>query len=388
MEVLFGIVIGIGGILLVMVLRSFTTLFHEMGHAIPALLFSKEKVQVYIGTYGDTEHGASFSLGRLDIFFKFNFLAWNIGMCRHQGQTNAWRNFLIIVGGPIASLLIAIPLLFFLPQAQAQPLLHFSIFVFVGAAMLDLVSNLFPYGSQMHTDSGKSIYNDGMQLLSLWKRGSLPQVYFEMEQLIAKKNFVGAIEKGKPVVTGDKTKPEVYDLMVQALKQEKEYEDIITAIKLKSQYYELKPSDYHMMGVANTKLNRFNEALKFLNQACYKEYTNGRMLLDRGYLHLQRSDAMAALDDFNAALHFDGSLLQAVVYRGLAMIRLEEADEAIKDLEQVVELKPDYALAWFYLGQAYEADKEDELAFTAYTKAKELGCDEHGLDYRLQLLGD
>ncbi len=388
MEVLFGIGIGIGGILLVMVLRSFTTLFHEMGHAIPALIFSKDKVQVYIGTYGDTEHGATISLGRLDIFYKFNFLAWNIGMCKHQGQTNAWRNFLIIVGGPIASLLIAIPLLFFLPQAQANPILHFAIIVFVGAAMLDLVSNLFPYGSQMHTDSGKSIYNDGMQLLSLWKRGSLPTVYFQMEKLIAEKNFVDAIEKGKPIVTGDKTKPEVYDLMVQALREEKEYEDIITAIKLKSQFYELKPTDYHMMGVANTKLNRFDEALKFLNQACYKEYTNGLMLKDRGYLHLQRSDAMAALDDFNAALHFNGSLLDAVVYRALAMIRLEEPGEAIVDLKQVVELEPEYALAWFYLGQAYEASKEDDLAFDAYTKAKELGCKEHGLDYRLQLLGD
>ena len=176
--------------------------------------------------------------------------------------------------------------------------------------------------------------------------------------------------------------------MVQALQQEREYEDIITAIKLKSQYYELKPSDYHMMGVANTKLNRFDEALKFLNQACYKEYTNGQMLMDRGYLHLQRSDAMAAFDDFNAALHFDGSLLQAVVYRALAMIRLEESGEAIVDLKQVVELDPKHALAWFYLGQAYEANKEDELAFAAYTKAKELGCEEHGLDYRLQLLGD
>ena len=371
-----------------MVLRSFTTLFHEMGHAIPALLFSKEKVQVYIGTYGDTEKGATLSLGRLDIFFRFNFLAWNIGMCRHAGQINKWRSVVIILGGPIASLMIAVPLLSFLPQAEAQPLLHFAIFVFVAAAILDLVSNLFPYGNQMHTDNGQTIYNDGMQLLGLWKRRSLPSAYFEMEELMAAKNFVAAIEKGKPEIMDTKTMPEVYSLMVQALLHENEYEDIITAIKLKSQYYELQPSDYHMMGVANTKLNRFDDALKFLNQACYKEYSNGRMLLDRGYLHLQRSDAMSALDDLNAALHYDGSLLQAVVYRALAMIRLDEPASAIEDLKQVLDHEPEDALAWFYLGQAYEENKEDKLAFAAYTRAKELGSEEHGLDYRLQLLGD
>ena len=143
-----------------------------------------------------------------------------------------------------------------------------------------------------------------------------------------------------------------------------------------------------MMGVANTKLNRFDEALKFLNQACYKEYSNGLMLLDRGYLHLQRSDAMAALDDFNAAFHYDGSLLMAVIYRALAMIRIEEPESAIEDLKQVLDLEPENSLAWFYLGQAYQENKEDRLAYNAYIKAKELGCEEHGLDYRIQLLED
>ncbi len=387
MEVLFGIGLAIGGILLVMVLRSFTTLFHEMGHAIPALLFSREKVQVYIGTYGGTEDGASLSLGRLDIFFKFNFLAWNIGMCRHAGQMTLWRSFLIILGGPIASLMIAVPLLFFLPHTAAQPLLHFMIFVFVAAAVLDFVSNLFPFGSQMYTGNGDAIYNDGLQLVGLCKRLSLPDVYFEMEQLITKENYVEAIKKGRPMIMDGKAKPQIYDLMVSALYHEKEYEDIITATKLKSQHYELSPSDYYMLGKANTKLNHFDDALKFLNQACYKQYSNSRMLMDRGYLHLQRSDASSALDDLNAALHFDGSLLQAVVYRALALIRLDEATQAIDDLEAVLKVKPNHTVAWFYMGQAHEKNKDDELALAAYKKAKELGCEEHGLDYRLQLLG-
>lgn len=29
--------------------RSITTFFHELGHAIPALLFTEEKVTVYVG---------------------------------------------------------------------------------------------------------------------------------------------------------------------------------------------------------------------------------------------------------------------------------------------------------------------------------------------------
>ncbi|MBK8341854.1 MAG: M50 family metallopeptidase [Bacteroidetes bacterium] len=39
--------------LLVFITRTFTVLFHELGHAIPAILMSKKAVTIYIGSYGD-----------------------------------------------------------------------------------------------------------------------------------------------------------------------------------------------------------------------------------------------------------------------------------------------------------------------------------------------
>lgn len=385
MEVLLGIGIALGGMALVLTIRSITTLFHELGHAIPALIFSKEKVNVYVGTYGKADQGFPIHLGRLSIFFRFNFLTWNIGMCSHGGIRPLWHNLITVIGGPIASLLISIPLLLFLVNVDLHPLTSFCISVFVMAASIDFFTNMIPSGSSGYTDDGNSIFNDGMQLKYLFRRLSLPEVYFEMEELIVKKEFVAAIETGRANIVNKKAKPEVYDLMIEALNEEREYEDIITASKLKAQHYPLTANDYHTMGKAYTKLNQFEDALKFLNEACYKKHDNADMLFDRGYLHLQRSDHQAAYNDFCASLHFNPNQTKSILYRALSLIRLDEPKDAIHDLEVIIKYEPENDVAWFYLGMAHEESGNDMHAFDCYTMAKQMGCKEHGLEYRLQL---
>ena len=53
MQLIFGILIALFGLALIIVIKLSTTFFHEMGHAIPALIFTKKPVSVYVGSYGD-----------------------------------------------------------------------------------------------------------------------------------------------------------------------------------------------------------------------------------------------------------------------------------------------------------------------------------------------
>ena len=94
--------------------RSITTLFHELGHAIPALIFSREPVHVYIGSYGEEQKYIRLKIGRLTIFFRFNFLDWRIGLCRHMGKLNYRQDLITTLGGPIMSLSIAVFLIIFM----------------------------------------------------------------------------------------------------------------------------------------------------------------------------------------------------------------------------------------------------------------------------------
>ena len=85
-------------------LRSFATLFHEMGHAIVAWLLTSEKVSVCVGL----NSAKPFSVGqRMTIQFSFQK---GIQGCTHyyEGRCPVPVRLLVLLGGPILSLLIAL----------------------------------------------------------------------------------------------------------------------------------------------------------------------------------------------------------------------------------------------------------------------------------------
>jgi len=66
------------------VLRPLTTFIHEMGHAIPSLLYTKGIVTIYVGSYGDPDKSIHFTVGRLKVYFKYNPLLWDSGLCGYN----------------------------------------------------------------------------------------------------------------------------------------------------------------------------------------------------------------------------------------------------------------------------------------------------------------
>ena len=74
MQYLPGIFFGL--FLLVVITRPFTVLFHELGHAIPAMLMTKQGATVYVGSYGDKKQSFQLALGGLEIWFRYNPFKW------------------------------------------------------------------------------------------------------------------------------------------------------------------------------------------------------------------------------------------------------------------------------------------------------------------------
>ncbi len=56
-------------------------LIHELGHAIPALRYTSEKVVIYICSYGQTKDSVSIRINRLEIWFNYNVFRWRGGLC-------------------------------------------------------------------------------------------------------------------------------------------------------------------------------------------------------------------------------------------------------------------------------------------------------------------
>ena len=70
-------------------------------------------------------------------------------------------------------------------------------------------------------------------------------------------------------------------------------------------------------------------------------------------LLLRYSQYEEAEETLTKAIKYDKNNYEAYYYRGCAKVNAQKYEEAIKDFEKAVELKHDYADAYFNMGRSY-----------------------------------
>jgi hypothetical protein len=97
-------------IVLFIIINQITTIFHELGHAIPALIFTKDTVKLILGK--DISKTKIISVSRLNIELRgfspsTGFVYWN------AGKMTKSQKLVATTGGPLVSLIIGVSLIFF-----------------------------------------------------------------------------------------------------------------------------------------------------------------------------------------------------------------------------------------------------------------------------------
>ena len=90
-------------------------------------------------------------------------------------------------------------------------------------------------------------------------------------------------------------------------------------------------------------------------------------------LLLRYSEFKKAEETFTKAIKYDKNNFEAYYYRGCARVNAMKYDEAIADFEKAVELKPDYADAYFNLGRTYYMKHDEDKACEYYKLADKYG---------------
>lgn len=90
-------------------------------------------------------------------------------------------------------------------------------------------------------------------------------------------------------------------------------------------------------------------------------------------LLLRYSKFDEAEETLTKAIKYDKHNFEAYYYRGCAKVNGQKYKEAIADFEKAVELKPDYADAYFNLGNTYFLMHEEEKACEYYRLADKYG---------------
>ena len=90
-------------------------------------------------------------------------------------------------------------------------------------------------------------------------------------------------------------------------------------------------------------------------------------------LLLRYSQYEEAEEALTKAIKYDKHNYEAYYYRGCAKINAQKYEEAIADFEKAVELKPDYADAYFNIGRVYYILHEEDKACEYYHLAAKYG---------------
>ena len=99
-----------------------------------------------------------------------------------------------------------------------------------------------------------------------------------------------------------------------------------------------------------------------------------RLYTEEGSKQLLRySDFQKAEETLSKAIRYDKSNFEAYYYRGCAKVNALNYQGAIEDFQKAIELKPDYADAYFNLGRTYYLMNDADKACEYYKLADKYG---------------
>ncbi len=108
--------------------------------------------------------------------------------------------------------------------------------------------------------------------------------------------------------------------------------------------------------------------------------------LSRGVAFLKIQQADEAINDFSRVVELNDNNFRAHFYRGMAMMAKENYGDAIRDFDRTIKLQPDNGAAYFARGTAYaqigkmeEAEKNIKTAITCSESTLQGFADNYGM---------
>lgn len=378
---LTGVFVAILGIMVILFARSITTLIHELGHAIPSLLFTKEEVIICVGSYENLTKSKGIKLGRLTLFFTWNVFNWNQGLCLHKGVTTFIQNFLIILGGPFASLLVGIGLIYLVKTSELGEYGITVVMFLLVSAIWDFLSNIIPQTRPLVTHNGHIVYNDGYQLQLLLQQQGLPRhQQMAINQFKAKK-YTSVLDLLKQD-TPDKLREEgIQQVYVESLLHTGAIADA------EEQFYhffgdkKLDSTSFSLIGAIKMEQNEYANAIQAYDRAIYLDYQNPLLLNKKGLCHSHMADYEAAIVAYSKSLLYNPDYYDAFLNRAYALIKLKKLTLAAKDLKMAASLNGNHPKLFFHIGLLKKAEGDNATALENLQRAQDMGFEHYGLDY-------
>jgi tetratricopeptide (TPR) repeat protein len=344
--------------LVLLSIRPVTVLLHEMGHAIPAFLFTRsEKIEVFVGSFGDMNNVLHFKLQKFRFYLKYNPLDWTHGLCRYDKPPKKnFFGYLITLSGPLASFTLAAGLLFTVVYFDLRGYIEFIALIFMASAVFDLWWNLTPSGKPIELYDGTITYNDGHSLVTKWR---MRKVHRHLE-LIYLHTDKGEIEKAvfyaDKIAEGDKQSSYLSEVLAFIYLEAGAYDKAIGVIDAAKERDEATCTLHWYEGDAYRLKGMLTEALQAYNKT-EEEFKVVNFYLKRGFLFIQMNRYEEALADYERAVQVNDRSADSLYNLGYVLVYLGRTTEALPYIEKAIELREDFALAYSSPGAGWATGK-------------------------------
>ncbi|MFM1999384.1 MAG: hypothetical protein RL204_1331 [Bacteroidota bacterium] len=365
----------------VIVTRPITVLLHELGHAIPAILMTRQSVSIYIGSYGDPKKSLHFKIGLLDIWFKYNPFSWRLGLCVPSAkQIPINKQIIYTLTGPLASFAIAIGACYFTFAYDLHGFLKLTLVIFLGSSIFDLFVNLTPINTPVQLHDGRLTYNDGYQLRQLFYYKRLPKEYEQAVELYNQQKFAEAAIIFKDILNSAIKDENIYRLAISSFLQVKNYKQSKELCDEFIMQGNLNSDDYANVGLSYSQLEQYDKALEFYDQSLLLNQNNKYSLNNKGFTLNLLNKFQEAIPLFDKAIEIDETFAYSYNNRGLAKIKIGQVDEGLEDINKSFKLDENNSYCYRNLG-IYHLDKgEYSDALELFKKAKDQDCTTYQID--------
>jgi tetratricopeptide (TPR) repeat protein len=358
----------------------FTILFHELGHAIPSLLFCKGKVRICLGSMGNFKKGFKLNFGRLEIYIRPLYV-FKGGICfSDTSKISINKKIIRVAGGPFATLLcIFISFLFFylFPFNKITSLFFLGFAITSLAVFLNVISIS---NKRIRVENGNYIYNDLTTIRNLFSEKKYPEKYKVAATFYNDKKFREAGLHFKQLIDHNLKNENIYSLAITSFMETKEYE---TALEIAEDFEKHYPKESafraysaHIYG----RLNNYEKALEGFQKSLLIEPENLNLHVNRGYCLLKLKRYQESITEFEKVIATEKTNSYAYTNMGLAKYMSGKKEEGIENLEHAIHLHDKDSYANLNLGIIKLIQNKKEEALDFFLKAKECNPETHLVD--------
>ncbi|NRF37620.1 tetratricopeptide repeat protein [Pedobacter foliorum] len=366
---LFLTIVLIGLYIAFFITSPLLSIFHELGHAIAYLtLTNSNRVDIYIGSYGNPNSKLNFSLGRLHFHITPALFIKGGGLCKSDKIVDNYIHWIIILlAGSFFSIILSCFLGYFIFNTELHGAIKFYFFCLIICSFISLFFDLAP-----RTIKAYNLYNDGKLILFTYRIRKVFADYALARKHLLKGENLEAIIILKTIIAKFPYQEIPIRQLIPILIVEKQLDEAKVYLTNLENFTEFTIDDYIHMGYFQTLSNQTYEAQTSFNKALVLNKNNPIVLNNLGHVLIVLENYEEAQQYLEKAIKLQPELAEP--YNNLGQVKLlrNQLEEAKALIEKSISLNPKNAHAYKNLGLFYSKVGDMELAKFNFDKAEEL----------------